>query len=98
MIEVRICPRCPRVLPLESPRCPACGGPLAWETRTGQGRVLAATELSVPAAGWDAPHRLVVVELDEGGRVLALSPRELPASGRPGRVERSPEGLLRFLG
>ncbi len=98
MIEVRVCPRCPRVLPLESLRCPACGGPLTSETRTGVGRALAATELSVPAAGWPAPHRLVVVELEGGGRVLALSPDELPEPGCRGRVERSRDGRFHFLG
>ena len=98
MIEVRVCPRCPRVLLPESPCCPACGGPLRLETRTGAGRVLAATELSVPAAGWANPHRLVVVELEGGGRFLALSPGGLPGLGRPGRVERSAEGLVQFIG
>ncbi len=98
MMEVLVCPRCPRVLFPGASCCPACGGVLRSETRTGAGRVVAATELTVPAAGWANPHRLVVVELEGGGRVLALSPGGLPGAGTSGRVERSPEGLAHFIG
>jgi len=98
MMEVLVCPSCARVLPPGARCCPACGGPLRAEARTGAGRVLAATELTAPAAGWTSPHRMVVFELDGGGEVLALSPDGSPAPGTRGRVERGPDGLVRFTG
>jgi hypothetical protein len=50
--------------------------------------VLAATELLYPAAGWAAPHRLVLVELTDGVRVLAIGEGTLPAPGALVEVER----------
>ncbi|MCI4352797.1 MAG: hypothetical protein L3K14_05345 [Thermoplasmata archaeon] len=43
--------------------------------------MLAATELSAPATGWTSPHRLALVEIAEGIRLLAVVSRELPAVG-----------------
>ncbi len=45
------------------------------------GTVLAATEVVYPAAGWPAPHRLVLVELAESVRVLATATDPLPTAG-----------------
>ena len=47
--------------------------------RGGQGTVLAATELMRPSAGWSTPHRLALIELAEGVRVLAQVEGQLPA-------------------
>ena len=42
-------------------------------------RVLAATELTVPPPGWTAPHRLVLAEVADGVRVLAVAHDKLAA-------------------
>jgi uncharacterized OB-fold protein len=68
-----------------SPRpgpCPRCGS-LQLESITVPARatVLAATELSAPATGWDAPHRLALVEIVEGIRLLCVVKGKLPAAG-----------------
>jgi uncharacterized OB-fold protein len=63
-------------------RCPRCGsseiGPLEISPR---GIVRAATELLTPATGWSAPHRLALVEVAEGIRLLAIVTGPLPALG-----------------
>ena len=62
--------------------CPRCGstdvGNIGLPAR---GTVLAATELSAPATGWTAPHRLAFVEIVEGIRVLVVVSGALPAAG-----------------
>ena len=45
------------------------------------GTVLAATELTSPAEGWHAPHRLALVELPESVRLLAILDGGLPTPG-----------------
>jgi uncharacterized OB-fold protein len=70
-----------RYLPRAGP-CPRCGAtdprPLSIPPN---GIVLAATELSNPAEGWPAPHRIALVELAESVRVLAIVREALPANG-----------------
>ncbi|MCI4365878.1 MAG: hypothetical protein L3K10_07480 [Thermoplasmata archaeon] len=70
-----------RYLPRAGP-CPRCGAsnPLPFSVPP-LGSVLAATELTSPAAGWPAPHRLALVELAESVRVLAIVEGELPSIG-----------------
>ncbi len=83
------CDSCPTVyLPRPGP-CPVCGGtthhpqPVAPE-----GTVLAATELSAPAEGWSAPHRIALVELAGGIRVLVeWTTDRRPEPGAEVRVE-----------
>ena len=105
-ILVSRCPSCTlRYLPRAGP-CPKCGStevtPLAIPP---QGRVLAATELSNPAAGWPTPHRIALLELAEAVRLLAIVEGELPSIGtvvdvvRDGetyRVPASPGPILRI--
>jgi len=83
------CASCPTVyLPRPGP-CPVCGG-TARTPRTipAEAVVLAATELSTPAEGWPAPHRIALVELAGGIRVLVeWATARLPEPGRPVRVE-----------
>ena len=68
-------------LPRPGP-CPKCGGASATPTRLPPvGRVLAATELSNPPAGWSTPHRLALVELPESARLLVVVRGELPPLG-----------------
>ena len=79
-VELSRCRSCPaRFLPTDGP-CPRCG---STETQLylspSLGRVLAATELVHPAAGWESPHRLALVELPEAVRLLAIVDGPLPS-------------------
>ena len=76
------CPSCTlRYLPRSGP-CPKCGSTeVAPLSLPPQGRVLAATELSSPAAGWPNPHRIALVELAEAVRLLAVVEGPLPETG-----------------
>ena len=69
--------------------CPRCGSselqPLGVPPH---GFVLASTELLRPPEGWSAPHRLALVELNEGIRLLALVDGRLPVPGEPVAVVR----------
>jgi hypothetical protein len=55
------------------------------------GRVLAATELVHPAAGWEPPHLLAFVELPDAVRLLAIVDGSLPAVGAVVAVRRDGE-------
>ena len=70
-----------RYLPRSGP-CPRCGAtepiPLSIPP---EGVVLAATELTSPAQGWPAPHRIALIELAESVRVLAIIQGDLPSNG-----------------
>ncbi len=70
-----------RFVPVAGP-CPRCA---STETDTwvasGLGKVLAATELEVPPPGWDRPHPLALVEIEDGVRLLVIPDRPLPAPG-----------------
>jgi len=90
------CDSCPAVyLPRPGP-CPVCGGVSRTPRRvSGKATVLAATEISAPAEGWAAPHRIALVELAGGIRVLVewtTDPR--PEPGAEAWVELS-EGRYR---
>ncbi len=76
------CPSCSlRYLPRTGP-CPKCGASEAVPfSIPPKGTVLAATEITSPAAGWPAPHRLVLVELAQAVRVLCIGEGPLPAAG-----------------
>jgi uncharacterized OB-fold protein len=64
-------------------RCPRCGSDAVGPQRIpARGTVLAATELSVPPAGFEAPHRLALLEAAEGVRILAVVRGPLPEIGR----------------
>jgi len=56
--------------------------------------VLAATELSVPPAGFEAPHRLALLEAAEGVRILAVVRGPLPEIGRTVEVLRDGEQYI----
>jgi len=81
-IELRRCGACQaRFLPTDG-GCPKCGSTDVqpyWAPALGT--VLAATELSAPAPGWHAPHRLALVEFAESVRLLAVVEGALPAPG-----------------
>jgi uncharacterized OB-fold protein len=91
-LEVRRCLSChARFLPRSGP-CPRCGSrETEPATIPSTAQVLAATELFVPPPGWATPHRLVLVEAEEGVRILAVSPEILPNPGAFVRVRWSGE-------
>ena len=79
-----------RFLPREGP-CPRCGSRSVTPVELPPfGVVLAAIELTAPAAPWTAPHRLALVELEESVRILGLVPGSLP--GRGARVAVARDG------
>ena len=68
-----------RFLPTDGP-CPRCGSTRRRPYPVpGTGRVVAATELTAPAPGWSTPHRLALVEVADGVRILAVVDGPLPA-------------------
>ncbi len=77
-----------RFVPLDGP-CPRCAA-VATEpyTTPAVGVVLASTLLEVPPAGWPAPHRLALIEVEDGVRLLAIVDGELPAPGAFAEVRR----------
>jgi len=81
-LELARCQAChSRFLPSDGP-CPRCGSLDCVPYSTPPvGKVLASTELQYPATGWTAPHRLVLVELPDAVRVLAIGEGPLPAPG-----------------
>jgi uncharacterized OB-fold protein len=92
-LEVVRCPSCHGTFSPPRTCCPRCGQRAVMAGRLpAQGIVIGATELSVPPAGWSAPHRLVLVELSEGMRVLATGPSPTPALGTLVHVVRSNAG------
>ena len=74
--------------------CPACGGVrLSWEPSSGGARVYSYSEVMVPFQGphWQSqvPYTVVLVDLDEGPRMLSrwLAPAgQLPSIGERARV------------
>jgi uncharacterized OB-fold protein len=62
--------------------CPRCGSAQVESiTVPARGTVRAATELLAPATGWSAPHRLALVEIVEGIRLLCVVSGPLPVAG-----------------
>lgn len=53
--------------------------------------MLAATELTAPSSGWSAPHRLALVEVAGGIRLLCVVRGTLPAVGDERTVSRDGE-------
>ena len=77
-----------RFLPRRGP-CPRCGSTsVSPHEIASVGVVVAAVELTAPAAPWPAPHRLALIELEESVRVLALCTGALPPVGGRVQVER----------
>ena len=94
-IEIRRCDTCHVAFVPGRTHCPRCGSTaLRPATLPASGTVLAATELLVPPAGFDAPHRLALLELEEGVRLLATTRGELPAVGEKRRVRREGERFV----
>lgn len=81
-LELSRCGSCQaRFLPTDGP-CPKCGSSEKSSYRAPPiGKVLAATELLHPSAGWESPHRLALVEMSESVRLLAIVDGPLPSAG-----------------
>jgi uncharacterized OB-fold protein len=81
-LQVSRCDSCTlRYLPRAGP-CPRCGATMPLPLSIPPfGVVMAATELTSPAAGWTSPHRLALIELAESVRVLAVVDGDLPTNG-----------------
>jgi uncharacterized OB-fold protein len=81
-LEMSRCSSChAEFLPRPGP-CPRCGSlQIESVALPARGTVRAATELSAPATGWNAPHRLALVEIAEGIRVLCVVNGPLPSTG-----------------
>ena len=88
-IPISRCNQChSRFLPRPGP-CPRCGSNAIEPAELPPtGMVLAATQLETPPAGWDSPHRLALVELEESVRVLAQVDGDLPEVGSTVTVRR----------
>jgi len=81
-LELARCDSChARFLPTDGP-CPKCGSTECVPyPASAVGQVLVATELHYPASGWHAPHRLALLEMTDGVRVLAIVDEVLPVAG-----------------
>lgn len=81
-LELVLCHSChTRFLPTDGP-CPKCGSTdVALYSASAVGQVLAATELHYPASGWHSPHRLAMVEVADGVRILTIVEGSLPVPG-----------------
>jgi len=90
-LELSRCNSChTRFLPTDGP-CPKCGSvDCATYSASAVGKVLAATELHYPATGFHSPHRLLLVEVSDAVRILAIGEGSLPVPGA--LVEVRPEG------
>lgn len=91
-LELSRCHACQaRFLPSDGP-CPRCASAdCDTYSASAVGHVLAGTELHYPAPGWPAPHRLVLVELADAVRVLAVIDGTLPVPGALVEVQRDGE-------
>jgi len=70
-----------RFAPVDGP-CPRCGAasPEPYDA-PGLGTVLASTSLEVPPPGWERPHPLALVELEDRVRLLVVPDPPLPPAG-----------------
>ena len=70
-----------RFVPVDGP-CPKCGSTSTESYLSpGVGTVLASTSLEVPPPGWERPHPLALVEVEDGVRLLVVPDLPLPALG-----------------
>jgi len=81
-LEFSRCEACrSRFLPTDGGACPRCGSTEVAPYRApALGTVLAATELAYPSEGWQAPHRLALVEMPESVRLIAIVDGPLPSA------------------
>jgi uncharacterized OB-fold protein len=81
-IEMSRCSSCHAGFLPRPGNCPRCGSTrIETVLLPAQATVRAATELSTPASGWTAPHRLALAEIAEGIRILCVVIGPLPTAG-----------------
>ncbi len=70
-----------RFVPVDGP-CPRCGAATVepYAARP-DGTVLAVTALEVPPPGWERPHGLALVEVEDAVRLLVIAGAPLPSPG-----------------
>jgi len=84
-----------RFAPTDGP-CPKCGSGTTEAYRSsGLAVVLAATALEVPPPGWERPHPLALVELEDGVRLLVIPDDRSPPAPRSLVEVRREGGLYR---
>jgi uncharacterized OB-fold protein len=79
------CPTCAHCWLFRRAFCPRCGAAPQRLPLAGSGRVVAATLVTrAPAAAWEplVPYAVVLVDLDEGVRMLAHGGRDLVPGDR----------------
>lgn len=73
-LRAQTCNSCGTTFAPPTPTCPACGArDYAWTTLSGRGRVYSWVKVHIamdPAFENDVPYSIVVVELEEGPRVV----------------------------
>lgn len=82
------CSECAHLFYYPRRLCPACGGSqLSWEASRGLGRVYSFSEVRVAFQGpaWQSqlPYTVVLIDLDEGPRMLS---RWVSPTGQPPRI------------
>ena len=91
-METFVCAGCGRIYLEQSERCGHCGGELEERAASGRGIVYSFSSVHMGARGMPTPYLLALVELEEGGRILARladdDERE-PSIRREGRFFRS---------
>jgi uncharacterized OB-fold protein len=91
-LELSHCASCQRRFPPTDGPCPHCGSSEVQSfSGPGVGTVLSSTELVHPAAGWESPHRLALVELPQSVRLLVVVEGSLPGPGATVSVHRDGE-------
>ncbi len=94
-LELRRCAQCHSLFLPRPGVCPRCGGadvsPAAVDP---VGTVLVATQVEYPMTGFSSPHRLVLVELPESVRVLAMVVGELPSPGSTVQLRQEGDRIL----
>lgn len=76
-----------RFVPVDGP-CPRCGASPVEPYTTAVGTVLAVSALEVPPPGWERPHPLAFVEVEDAVRLLVIPDLPLPAVGARVTVRR----------
>jgi uncharacterized OB-fold protein len=88
------CGACQHIFYYARRLCPACGSSsLLWQPSSGRGKIYSFSEVHVPFAGpeWSSqlPYTIVLVDLDDGPRMLSRwhsDDGRLPATGERTRV------------
>ena len=70
-METFVCAGCGRIYLEQSERCGHCGAETEERLASGRGIVYSFSSVHMGAQGMPTPYLLALVELEEGGRILA---------------------------